>query len=228
MKKFLAYLKRIDRTWIVIWVFIYFSFLGLGLFFPNFWGVTVLKYSGIVLNLVYALQKFPKDHLLQIALFFTLLADTILVIDSTSIVGVFVFCIAQFFHMTRLSKIQPRNLILYLTIIAALFLFSLTQHIPPIFALCLVYAGSLLANIVFSRRWLKKSPSIPANCSFIGFLLFLACDSCVAASYLSFINVIPYFCYAPANYLAWVFYYPSQVLIANSSKTFTKRKTMIQ
>ncbi|MBR3220398.1 hypothetical protein IKF76_00825 [Candidatus Saccharibacteria bacterium] len=228
MKRFFAYLKRIDRTWIVIWAFIYLSFLSLGIFMPDFFGVTVLKYTGIFLNLIYSVQKFPHDHLLQTALFFTLLADTILVLDSTSIVGVFVFCIAQFFHMTRLSKIRPVNLLLYLSLISLLFGFSLIQNIPPIFALCLVYAGSLITNIVFSYRWRKKSDSIPANCSFFGFLLFLACDSCVAISYLSFTHALPYFCYAPANYLAWFFYYPSQLLIANSSKTFVKRKTMIQ
>lgn len=227
MKDFLAYLRRIDRTWLIIWGFIYFGFLVLGILVPNFYGITVLKYSGIVLNLIYAVQKFPKDHLLQTALFFTLLADTILVLDSTSIIGVFVFCLAQFFHMTRLSKIRPVNLLLYLALIAILYLFSIVQNIPPIFAICFIYAGSLIANIVFSYRWRKKSRSVYSNCGFFGFLLFLACDTCVAISYLSYTHAIPYFLYAPANYFAWFFYYPSQLLIANSSKLALKKKAVL-
>ena len=228
MKAFLAYLHRIDRTWLVTWACIYFGFLALGILIPGFFGITVLKYTGIVLNLVYAIQKFPRDHLLQTALFFTLLADTILVIDNTSIIGVFVFYLAQFFHMTRLSKIRPINLLLYLSLIAILYLFSLYQHIPPIFAVCFIYAGSLIANIIFSFRWRKKSPGIQSNCGLAGFLLFGACDTCVGLSYLSYIRVLPYFIYAPANYFAWFFYYPSQLFIANSSKTLRAPKTVIQ
>lgn len=227
MKDFLAYIRRIDHTWLFIWAFIYLSFLGLGIFMPKFFGVTIIKYTGIILNLVYALQKFPKDHLLQTALFFTLLADTILVLDETSMIGVFVFCLAQFFHMTRLSKIRPINLLLYLFLIAILFLFSLHQHIPPIFAICFVYAGSLITNIVFSYRWLAKARSVPARCAFFGFLLFLACDCCVATSYLSYTHVFPYLLYAPANYFAWFFYYPSQLLIANSSGLALKKKAVL-
>ena len=227
MKRLLAYISRIDLAWLIIWASIYFGFLIAGILVPDFFGITVLKYLGIVLNLVYAVQKFPRDHLLQTALFFTLLADTILVVDSTSIVGVFVFCLAQFFHMSRLSKIQPINLLLYLALIAILYLFSLHQHIPPIFAICFVYAGSLITNLVFAYRWHKKTPSVQSNCAFFGFLLFLACDTCVAGSYLSHIHFVPYFVYAPANYFAWFFYYPSQLLIANSSKLAVKKKAVI-
>ena len=227
MKSFLAYLRRVDRTWLIIWIVIYFCFLILGAFTPKFFGVTIIKYSGIVLNLVYAVQKFPKDHLLQTALFFTLLADTILALDNTSIIGVFVFCLAQFFHMSRLSKIRPINLLLYLALIATLYLFSIVQQIPPIFAVCLIYAGSLAANIVFSYHWHKKSPSVYSNCGFFGFLLFMACDTCVATSYLSYTHVVPYFLYNPANYFAWFFYYPSQILIANSSKLARKKKAVL-
>lgn len=227
MKDFISYLRHIDRTWFFIWGAIYFGFLILGLFFPHFFGVTVLKYSGIILNLVYAVQKFPKDHLLQTALFFTLLADTILVLDSTSIIGVFVFCLAQFFHMARLTKLRPANLLLYLSVIGILYLFSIHQHIPPIFSVCFVYAGSLITNIIFSRRWLKKQPSVYSNCAFFGFLLFLACDTCVGISYLSYMHIFSYFLYAPANYFAWFFYYPSQILIANSSKLASRKKPVL-
>jgi len=45
-----------------------------------------------------------KYYFLELALGFTLLADTILAINNTAIIGVFVFCFAQFFHLTRLKK----------------------------------------------------------------------------------------------------------------------------
>jgi hypothetical protein len=43
------------------------------------------------------------------------------------------------------------------------------------------------------------------------------CDINVAMSYLSVTGVIPFFIARFANFFAWLFYYPSQVLISNSS-----------
>ena len=190
---------------------------------PNFWGTTIIKYTGILINVLYAYQKFRKDHLLQIALLFTLLADTILVLDHTSPAGVFTFCLAQFFHISRLAKISPAFFGGALFFIFTTFALGTINNIPIMFTLGFIYATFLSANLALSARLFfrtQKSKSVLHTRSayaLYGFILFACCDSCVAVSYLSYTHVLPFLFYAPANYFAWIFYYPSQLLVSNSS-----------
>lgn len=225
MQAFISIFKHFyqsERRWLQIWSLIYFGFLLLGLVFPHFIGVTILRYTGICLCLIYAYARAKNDHLLLIALFFTLLADTILVINSTSMVGVFVFCFPQFFHLARLRKIQPKALTFYFFTIILVFFFGVSQKIEPIFVVAAIYATALLLNFGLARRWHRQEPhNLTASSAFFGFLLFLSCDFCVVNSYLSYTGFWPAAIYPIANYLAWVFYFPSQVLVANSSNLFT-------
>lgn len=220
-------LKKVDKFWLITWLFIFSSFTLLDMIRPNFWGTTIIKYTGILINLLYACQKFRKDHLLQIALFFTLLADTILVLDQVSPVGVFTFAIAQFFHILRLAKTSPKFFSIVLASIFSVFCFASINKIPPIFILGFIYGLFLTTNLILSYKLSQTKPKpikTYATFAFYGFILFACCDACVAISYLSRIHFLPSFFYDPANYLAWIFYYPSQLLIANSSLISVKTK----
>ncbi|MBR3323313.1 hypothetical protein IKG16_00270 [Candidatus Saccharibacteria bacterium] len=220
MRKLFAYLKTVNKYWLITWVAIYSSFLILDIIINGSLPVTIIKYLGIVLCLVYACKKWPKDYLLQIAFGFTLLADTILVFDHTATLGVFVFCIAQFFHLARLNSFHfnPKAFIVYLIIIGLVVIFGLFEHLDPRYPLAGVYLCTLIYNVIESIIWNKSEKSTPALCALIGFSLFLCCDINVGISYFSSIGDLPISFFAPANYLAWAFYYPSQVLISNSSK----------
>lgn len=222
-KQLFHYFTRIHPLWLITWASIFVSFAILDLIFPGSPTVTVIKVTGIFLNLAFGFIIAPKDHLLQLALLFTLLADAILVLDNTSMDGVVVFCIAQFFHITRFAGTQPKSLILYFLLIILAFFFSIINDIPPMYGLAFIYALSLGANLVFSQRLWHHEETGHAACAALGFVLFALCDLCVATSYLSLTAVLPTVLLAPANYLAWIFYYPSQVLIANSSTLPTKR-----
>jgi len=211
-------MEKLDRKWIAIWILIYAGFLISDALFENFFGTTVLKYTGIVLCVIYAIVKFKKDYFLELALGFTLLADTILAINNTAIIGVFVFCFAQFFHLTRLKKIAPRNLFLYFVVISLIFCFGVAYNADPMYVIAGLYGMTLGANIYLSYRWCKEKPSFASKCAFYGFVLFICCDICVAFSYLSGTGVLIPEVYRVANYLAWAFYYPSQVLISNSGE----------
>ncbi|MBQ3309725.1 hypothetical protein IJG78_03550 [Candidatus Saccharibacteria bacterium] len=220
MKRLIAYLQTVDRAWLAIWILIYLGFVILDAFFPHFWGVTTLKMLGIILCVVYAWQKFKKDSLLIIALAFTLLADTLLALDNTSIAGVFTFCFAQFFHTARLKKTVPVFLFAYFGIIIIFFSLSVLCNISPIYAIAAVYGTTLITNVILSIRWHHRAKSVASICAMAGFILFLCCDTCVGLSYLAgTAEVLPFFIHRLANYFAWVFYYPSQVLISNSSTT---------
>jgi hypothetical protein len=209
----LKYMRRLDSSWLIVWCAIYFSFILLDIFFPNFTGSTILKYTGIVLCLIYALKKSPKDHLLHLALLFTLLSDTILMWGHAEIIGVYVFIFAQFFHTSRLAKTAPRFIIIYFLIVFLIFCFGLIQEINPIYVTAFIYATGLITNIALSHKWYKKSPNnLHARAAAYGFFLFLACDLTVAISYLTAgpIHVV-------VAFLVWIFYYPSQIFISNSS-----------
>ena len=252
-KKLLRYIAKIDMIWFTIWGTIFVSFVVLDSIFqtayPNenvfysvnlfgrdilikvvengtFIGVTLLKYIGIVLSFVYAHKKFPKDHILQIALGFTLLADTILTFDQVNVFGVLAFCFAQYFHTARFAHLQPKAFVAWSLLILLVFMFGFFNGVPTMYILALIYATSLFMNIALTRRFLKlvkkeKRPTardlVASGCAFYGFTLFALCDINVALSYLSVTAVLPLFLARYANFFAWLFYYPSQVLISNSS-----------
>ena len=221
LKKMLGDLRRIpeiDRTWLVIWCVIYISFLGLDIVAPQFWGATVIKYAGIFLCLVYAYRKFSHDHLLILALLFTLLADTILVWTSWEVLGVYAFCFAQFFHTARFTRSHPKFLIFYFLAIFLMFAFAILQGVSPIYAIAVIYALSLLTNLALSFSWFSHDRNnFRARCAFYGFILFVACDLSVATQHLILDGLLPMAILPVASYLVWLFYYPSQVLISNSS-----------
>ena len=252
-QKFINYIASIDKIWLLIWSTIFISFVLLDSFFQSFYplrnvsyhltigshivalpiiqngtflGVTLLKYSGILLSYFYARKKFPKDYTLHIALLFTLLADTILTFDSISIFGVLVFCLAQYFHIARFAKVRPKFFISWTFFMLLLLIFGWFNQIPDMYVLAFIYATSLLQNLILTHRWWKESKSNPAasdreivasTCAFAGFILFILCDLNVAVSYLSVTAVLPIALARYANFFAWLFYYPSQVLISNSS-----------
>jgi len=226
-KKALADLKRIrsvDWRWLVIWIAIYASFLFLDILAPGFLGATLIKYAGLFLCLVYAYQKFRTDTLLILALLLTLLADTILVWTPWQVPGVYCFVFAQFFHIARFTLAQPKSLIVFFIIVLLAFLAAITQGIPPIYAIAFIYASALLLNVFLSISWYRRDKhNFHARCATYGFLLFLACDLSVALQYLAINNVLPTIILPVVSYLVWLFYYPSQVLISNSSDLTTKK-----
>ena len=307
LKKLLDYAISIDVSWLVIWGTIFTSFVVLDAFFQNafrgqdlFWnlevfnhalhikiisngtfiGVTVLKYLGIILGVVYARKKFPDDYLLQIALILTFLADTLLMLDNVSISGVLVFCFAQYFHIARFAGTSPKIFLFWTMLIVLALIFGQQHGIPDIYVLGAIYGSNLLGNILLTHRWWKRSKlgyvAAPVNdkealmstnnlryikktaprkiredikivkkfkkryinlpkelkereivastCAFYGFVLFACCDLNVAISFLSTQGIIPLWAYVPANFFAWFFYYPSQVLISNSSVIIGKTK----
>lgn len=217
--KALREIPRTDRRWLIIWLLIYVSFIALDIFRPHFRGATLIKYVGIFLCLIYAYQKFRRDHLLILALLFTLLSDTVLMwIPGAEIIGVFSFCFAQFFHTARFTKTAPKFLIIYFASIFSLFLFGVLLGFPPIYCIAAVYAVSLLMNVRLAYRWRKSSPDNPrALYAAAGFFLFVACDVCVGISYLAENSVFPLALAPVSSIMVWVFYYPSQVLVSNSS-----------
>ncbi len=217
-------LPKVVSTWLPIWLIFYLLIIGLGLLTPDNDLLTVIKLSSIILCFIYVLRNFPEDHLLLIAMFATSIADLILATDNTSEAGVIVFFITQTIHLIRLNGKHLRTpIIIYIVLTLLIIILDLIfKFFPPIMLISALYVTTLLYNIVASWYWHKTDPKSPqAWCALIGFTLFLCCDICVGISFMSLNHVFPATLYAPANFFAWFFYYPSQILVSNSSKCAT-------
>lgn len=209
---------KIDVSWFSVWVSIYSGFILLDIFFPGFWGSDLLKYTGIFLCVVYARKEFPQDVPLAVALFLTFCSDTILVWTPFEWLGVLIFCFAQFMHTIRLTKASAKTIIIYAGTLVGMYCLARTQGVSPLYAIAGFYAITLLMNVLISiRNYRLCKTDFRARCAFYGFVLFLGCDICVGLRHLILDGVISSTFLPLIAFLVWVFYYPSQVVLANSS-----------
>lgn len=215
----IAHLRRF--FWPIIWCTLFLINITLGFFAPNSDLLTLFRIGGIALCLLYVAKVFPKDYLLLAAMFTTCISDIILAFNNTSEFGLITFLATQIIHLFRLApRHYRRHIITFASSSGVIILLNLFfSLIPLLFLVAGLYAITLTLNVIASFHWHKTSPkNLCATFAFLGFTLFACCDLCTAVSYLSLITVLPAFLYAPANFFAWFFYYPSQVLVSNSSK----------
>lgn len=204
-----------------IWAWILLANLFLGIFSPASRTLMLIRLSGIFLCLVYTRQIFKKDLLLQLALLVTFLADIILALNNTAEIGVICFLVAQVIHTIRLNGKQLKTPIIVFSSLAFILILAnfFLQIVPNMYIICTFYVTALVSNLIISWRWHVTEPdNLHATFALFGFLLFLCCDICTGVSYLALSAAFPAFLYTPANFFAWFFYYPSQILVSNSSK----------
>lgn len=212
--------QKISQYWLMIWAAIYILIVFIGVAFPSSDTLTIVKLLSVLLCSFYSIVAFRKDHLLHLAMIITFVADCLLAGDNISMIGLMVFFMAQCVHLYRLLDPIKRKFAPYLLITGYLIVAVdlLLNIIPPIYVICTFYAITLLLNLLISRQRYKLHPqSLYAFCGFWGFILFACCDLCTGISYFSLIELFPAFLYMPANVIAWVFYYPSQVLLSHST-----------
>lgn len=222
-KQIRPFLPAVSQRWLAVWAAIYLTIIIVGLFFPLSPILTSVKLLGIFLCLIFAVANFKNDSLLLVALLFTVCADVLLANNNLSTSGVMVFAMAQLAHFVRLShngKHVKRFFYFAIVVLAATILF------PPEYKIIVygaIYAITLLSNLALSFRWARSNPSFHSFAALIGFALFLACDVHVFASYLTVVGVLPLEIKRYADYMAWIFYYPSQIAISASTKPLRPR-----
>lgn len=215
---------KISKYWLGIWIAIYIVILIVGLLQPKSWYLMAIKLSGVLLCSVYSYVTFPKDRLLQLAMITTFVADCLLAYNNTSNIGLVIFLLAQYIHLYRL---QPPERHQNITVIAAatfflIFINCFARLLPNIYLICGFYALAIICNFYTSWRWYQSNSKNPAAiAAFAGFTLFGCCDLCTVVSFMSLTGVFSSWFYMPANFLAWFFYYPSQILVSNSTKCAT-------
>jgi len=218
-------------------LFLYIGFLYLDILTKDLGNTTTLniKYLIIIICLIISLTIGRDGHnkidstLVQIARFFTLIADYYLVILDNYKLGVFFFCIVQITYIIRHSFMEDKKyrnfMFLCLTLIIAIFLLNkviLSSFEEKLIFLGLIYGAVLISSVYAAIRTIKCSryPKKSALLIAIGMSLFFMCDLNVAIFNLAENMSISLFNDENIRFysgvLIWLFYAPSQLLLTLS------------
>ena len=207
--------RRATRLFLVLEGALYAAFLALdlaGLGWLSIWP----KYAGILLCLAFACLAAVRggDRLIPFALACTALADLfLLVLNRHYGVGVAIFLAVQTLYLIRLRRDGADSapwLRAGLALILALAVYGLGLLSPLNLLVCL-YFSQLLSNTCLAWTVKGRSQRLFA----LGLTLFVGCDVCVGLFNLS--GLVPDALYHFARVGMWLFYLPSQVLIALSA-----------
>ena len=137
-------------------------------------------------------SKIPQRLQSSASTIIHLLADTILVWTPYALAGVYVFCFAQFMHLTRLTKLPQISLCIYAGGLSLFFALCIANGMNPIYAVATVYGLQLICNLVMSvKNWRANSKHFRTRCAFYGFVAFLCCDICVALRFMALDGALP-------------------------------------
>ncbi len=184
-------------------------------------------YLAIVLVALFALVTLKGEsdrrlRLIRLGIAFTLVADYFLVLaDDSELEGVLAFIVVQIFYAAYLFVSEERRAVRIISLAArgalmlglvAVAFFVLGEDTDPLAIASVIYYGNLVLSALFAFL-LGRRERIFA----IGLLLFAMCDIWIGlevlfSSYLDS-NLMDFVYNANYN-LPWVFYQPSQVLIA--------------
>lgn len=184
-----------------------------------------LKYGTVFIFFLTSLfinnqSNLPNLLLLRIALFFTLCADTCLLIVNHYSLGIVFFIIVQTIYIVRHSIIGKINIKLLLIPVAIIFISPVfisivSMYLPKIDAtliqLGIIYGTVLITGLLVAQ----KCPKIISY----AMILFFLCDINVALSYVLYfypIYVLNISMDCITNFLIWTFYFPSQLLLTLS------------
>ena len=191
-----------------------------------------VSFLSIVLCFLYALIRHSKEARLMIAgLLFTVCADFCLVLCQPirQLWGMVFFafvqvCYCHYLHRNTPNK--PSLVIRFLLSVAAIVVcfVVLGNKTDALAVISVFYYIHLIMNLVDSVLRGKTEPLLP-----YAFILFLLCDTVIGlqvmnSGYLPIAEDSLIYRILFCNFnLAWLFYLPSQVLIALSAQKHTKR-----
>lgn len=186
----------------------------------------IVVISCFLFSLVYFIIKRNSNTLIfVIAFLFTILADTnLLILDDNYELGILTFIIVQFAYFWYILKnmytkdnysylIAIRLITIVIGVIASL----IVQTDKLLVRLVIIYISNLVINLIISIIPRKRNLLFS-----LGLFLFLLCDICVGCYNIGDIidisNTSLFYKIAnlPFN-IAWLFYHPSQVLLAISN-----------
>jgi len=209
--------NRLHVVFLVTLLLLYLVILSLDfLSLPGHQWLDELKFASILLCFLFAVALYwtstnkRDSKFVVMGLFFTVIADVNLVLMNEHVLGVFFFCLVQLTYLKRLTSRYFRFSVIVATIamLSAFFISSQTLYV-----LAGLYAFLILS--VTTATWASKLPQFNKQCASWGMILFILCDLHVALG-----NQLPvdYWYDALAHNMVWLFYLPSQTLLAMSGQ----------
>lgn len=227
---------NVIKSLVVIVISMYIIFLFTDIGFKNVANIysTMLKFSTIVLCFLIALligndgiDKMDTTFV-QLARFFTLLADLSLVILYRFELGIGCFCIVQFIYIIRhgrgksLKRTAARLIITILLFGIVYIKIPIPNIDKSMYILALLYASLLINSVIMAVTTYNRKFYSRLSCTLIalGMVLFLLCDLNVGLYNIIDFHDIEFI---RANnkeflvgFLMWFFYLPSQLLLTLS------------
>ena len=176
----------------------------------------LLKYGSILLCLLFSVLWSVRggDKLVTAALVFTLGADTfLLLLDAWYLAGVLLFCAVQGLYLVRICRANGGRTLwpLRLGLLAlALWVLARLEMLSLLNGVAALYFTTFLCNVIQSLSLRGTQLRLFS----LGLILFLCCDVCVGA--FNQPALVPAGVFSFAQVGMWLFYLPSQVLIALS------------
>jgi hypothetical protein len=174
------------------------------------------------------LVKYRDILLLQLALLITVIADLCLVIFDFHILGVIFFSFVQIIYCMRYTTKEVKTTLINFFITFQFIMLSYVmielfiKEISILAPISLFYAICLLSSVTKAMKlWKNDLYTFPNKYMVIlGMILFLLCDICVALSNITeILHLLGCSCIRIQQisiFLIWVFYLPSQLLLALS------------
>jgi len=231
---------------VLLQVILYCSFLILDFTAGSIELSNIIKFSIVGICLCYALffsGSVWQGQLfcLQLALLFTVISDLCILLLDYYLLGMISFCIVQQLYSRRLDLLNRKNkdiraeqdgirglsirlgLQLIVTIMTCLILQRFGIRIESLLVVTTFYFISIITNVFRAVKLAALQPKDKGNVLFaIGISLFLLCDINVgffnASDYIPLSGDLFEHLYSFSTILMWMFYAPSQVLIALSAK----------
>lgn len=219
--------KRMNLIFIACLSVIEVAFFILILFFGNLPNMHVVSYISIVVCFLFSLFFVFQSHkyLIPIGLFFTLLADLFLILlgdEELRVYGMLFFMMVQFIYGFYLLKHDLKHktptLIIRISLTVVLLgigIFVLKEKTDFLSVFSLIYLANLVSNIIACCFNLKRYYLF-----FIALLLFFMCDIYTGlviadGTYLHYVENGFFYHLVNLDFnITWLFYIPSQTLIA--------------
>ena len=167
----------------------------------------IFKYALILLCL--SLSLFGKDKFIKGALFFTAVSDFFLLFTGYYALGLWIFSGAHILYLYKNKPETWRKLPLVLILIGSA-VYLLPYRLPILYRGALFYAFCLTLNFDSALYQTYKNPRPDTVLFFAGIFLFVLCDISTAIYQLTGK-------WTPYGKLIWLYYGPSQYLLASHS-----------
>ncbi|MCL1862007.1 MAG: lysoplasmalogenase family protein [Defluviitaleaceae bacterium] len=188
------------------------------------------KFAFIACCLIVALFSYARCYskkewcLLVCGLGFTLLADYFLVLSGQHLFGVAAFCFVHVFYIFRAVEFK-KWMAVPLACVAVVWV--IVFAVGSVVAMAGLYALLFFANIIVNIKSKNHRPRANFYLVMVGLALFALCDINVMLFNLARYTGITHG-FDSAFMLIWIFYLPSQLLLAISALRLSKSPKLVE